>query len=384
MSGPTYLDHAATAFPKAPGVAAAMARFLEQEAGNPGRGGHRLSLAAARRIESVRAAAARFFGCATERLFFGPGATYWLNALLTAWLPRGGRVLVSALEHNAVMRPLRHLERRRALDVEVLAGGEGGALDPETVQQGCRARPTDLVVIAHASNVSGLVQPVEEIARRIAPVPLVVDGAQTAGSRPFTFDDSGVAAFVASAHKGLLGPPGLGLLLLGEDRALGPFLRGGTGSRSESEDMPDLWPDALEPGTPNTAGIAGLGAALDWFEEQGGDEPGRRTRELAADMRTRLARIPGVRLHGLRPGDDAVAIVSFTVDGEDNGELAAWLDREQGLALRAGLHCAPAAHRCLGTFPAGTLRASPGPLATSADCERLVEALEIRTREKGR
>ncbi len=384
MSELVYLDHAATAFPKAPGVAAAMSRFLEQEAGNPGRGGHRLAVAAARRIETVRAAAAGLLGCAPERLFFGPGATYWLNALLNGWLPPGGRVLVSALEHNAVMRPLRHLERRLGLEVEVLAGEPGGALDPSTVRRATRARSTDLVVIAHASNVSGLVQPVEEIARAIAPVPLLVDGAQAAGARPFAFDDSAVAAYVTSAHKGLLGPPGLGLLLLAEGRRLSPLLRGGTGSHSESEEMPEAWPDALEAGTPNAVGIAGLGAALEWIEGQGLETLSRRSSSLVCEVRERLGEVPGLRLHGLRPVDEAVAIVAFTVEGEDSGELAAWLDRNWGLALRAGLHCAPAAHRCLGTFPAGTLRASFGPLATAADARRLVEALVARLEDRHR
>ncbi len=376
MSTAAYLDHAATSFPKAPGVAGAVARYLETEAGNPGRGGHRLTVAATRTVENARAAAAELLGAPPERTMLGPGATFWLNTALAGWLRPGDRVVTSALEHNAVMRPLRHLEETLDLEVAVVEGAAAdGVPSPAEVKAAVRARPTRLVVLVHACNVSGVVLPVSEIARAVAPVPVLVDGAQTAGSLPFDFEASGVAAFACSAHKGLLGPPGLGLLLLAEGIDLPPLVRGGTGSRSESEHMPHDLPDRLEAGTPNGAGAAGLAAACAWLTDHGVARLHGEQEALRERLATELAAIPGIRLVGWRPQQAAVGIVSFVLANRDGGELAGWLDSAHGLMLRAGLHCAPAAHRRLGSFPAGTLRVGIGPFIGQAQLERLVRAL---------
>lgn len=376
MNEPAYLDHAATAFPKAPGVTEAVARFLESQAGNPGRGGHRLTVAATRVVEEARCAAAELLGARAERTFLGPGATYWINTVLTSWLRAGDRVVTSALEHNAVMRCLRHLEEVLGLDVVVVEGAASdGVPSPGEVAEAVTSRPTRMAVLTHASNVSGAVLPVAEVARQIAPVPLLVDGAQTAGSVPFDLGSSGVTAFACSAHKGLLGPPGLGLLLLAEGAEVTPLVRGGTGSNSESEVMPPAYPDMLEAGTPNAAGAAGLGAACTWIASQGVARLHDRQIELRTRLAADLAGLPAVELVGWRARQPAVGILSFTVAGWDNGELAARLDRQHGLLLRAGLHCAPAAHRRLGTFPSGTLRAGIGPFTDDAHLGRLVSAL---------
>ena len=203
--GIIYLDHGATSFPKAPGVAAAVARFLDEAAGNPGRGGHRLTVAASRAIEEARESVARLLGADPERTLLGPGATFWLNAIFTARLCPGDRVVTSALEHNAVMRPLRHLESTGGVEVSVVRGRDpGGVPTAEEVSRMVARKPTALVVMTHASNVSGAVLPVEAVARAVAPVPVVVDGAQTAGSLPVDFAAMGVGAFVCSGHKGLI------------------------------------------------------------------------------------------------------------------------------------------------------------------------------------
>ncbi len=380
---PVYLDHAATSFPKAPGVAEAVARFLERDAGNPGRGGHRLTVAASRAVEACREEVAALLGADPSRTLLGPSATFWLNALLQGFLQSGDRVVVSSLEHNAVMRPLRHLEHERGLTVRVVQTQHlGGVPSPEELAAACLEEPTRLAVLTHASNVSGAMLPVEEIARVVAPVPVVVDGAQSAGSVPFDFERSGLAAFACSGHKGLLGPPGTGVLLLAPEPALSlpPLVRGGTGSRSESEIMPDMLPDRFEAGTPNSAGFAGLAIAADWLRAQGLDTIHEREIDLAHRLAGQLADIPGVRLHGWLPDEARVATVSFTLDGADNGELATWLDRERGIMLRVGLHCAPAAHRRLGTFPDGTLRAGIGPFTTRDQIDRLVRAMAEASR----
>ena len=373
-----YLDHGATSFPKAPGVAASMAAFLEEAAGSPGRGGHRFSVAATRAVEDARERAARLLGGDPDRTLLGPGATFWLNALLRGLLRAGDRVVVSSLEHNSVMRPLRRLERERGILVRVVEGEDPlGIPAPTEVAAAVAEAPTRLVVVTHASNVTGEVLPVAAIAAAVAPVPVVVDGAQSAGSVPFDFGASGAAAFTASGHKGLLGPTGVGVLLLDERlaRELPPLLDGGTGSRSESEDMPAWLPDRLEAGTPNTVGIVGLGAACRWLAERTVEAVAAHEAALARRAAEGLAAVPGVRLHGWREGRPRTGLLSFTVDGLDPGELAARLDREHGLALRVGLHCAPAAHRRIGTFPGGTLRAGFGPFNVAADADLLVEAV---------
>jgi selenocysteine lyase/cysteine desulfurase len=383
-AGAGYLDHAATSFPKAPGVVEAMARLLREAAGNPGRGGHRLTLTASRVVETCRERVADLLGGHPERTLLGPGATFWLSTVLASVARPGSRIVTSSLEHNAVMRPLRHLERTRGVRVDqVEAAAATGVPTADEVAARVAEAETAAVVMTHASNVSGAVVDVATIARAIAPVPLVVDGAQSAGSLPFDLEASGVAAFACSGHKGLLGPTGVGVLLLAEGFEVEPLVRGGTGSRSESLEMPELLPDRLEAGTPPTAAIAGLGAACAWLDRHGVEQVHRHQLELLRRAAAGLAGLPGVVLHGLSgepgtdpaPGGAHVGTLSFSVTGMDPGELALRLDRQHGLMLRVGLHCAPTAHRRLGTFPDGTLRASFGPFAEAAVIDRLVAAV---------
>ena len=371
-----YLDHGATSWPNAPGVVEAVAHFLEHEAGNPGRGGHRLTVAASRAIEGARDDVASLLGAHPERTLFGPGATFWLNTVLLSRLDPGDRVVTSALEHNAVMRPLRWLEQSRGVELAIVPGEDPDGLpSAEDFRRETARKPTALVILTHASNITGAVLPIAEIARVVAPVPVLVDGAQTAGSLPVDFSRLGTAAYVCSGHKGLLGPPGVGVLLLGEDFNIDPLVRGGTGSRSESEEMPEYLPDGLEAGTPNGPGIAGIGAACRWLAERGIEEVAEQEQRLVRRLANGLREISGVRLHGWQDDAAHTGILSFTVSGCDNGDLGARLDREHGICLRAGLHCAPAAHRRLGTFPDGTLRAGIGPFNTEADVDALVGAV---------
>jgi cysteine desulfurase family protein len=371
-----YLDHGATAFPRAPGVAQAMVRFLDEASGNPGRGGHRLAVAAARAIEAAREEVAALLGGDPERTLFGAGATFWLNTVLASVLGEGSRVVASALEHNAVMRPLRFLEQSRGVEIVVVeAADPNGVPTPEEIAARVAEAPTALVVLTHASNVSGAVLPVAEAARAVAPVPVLVDAAQTAGTLPIDFADLGAAALVCSGHKGLLGPPGIGVLLLAPDFEVEPLVRGGTGSRSESEEMPEFLPDRLEAGTVNGAGATGLGAACAWLGGRTVEAVTEHELGLVGLLATGLGTITGVRLHGWTESSQHIGVLSFTLDGVDNGELAAWLDRRHGVCLRAGLHCAPAAHRRLGTFPNGTLRAGIGPFNTEEDVDSLVRAI---------
>jgi len=371
-----YLDHGATAFPKAPEVGEAVALFLNHSAGNPGRGGHRLTVAASRVVEGAREDVAGLLGGSPERTVFGPGATFWINAVLASRISAGDRVVTTALEHNAVMRPLRWLEKKRRIKIVVVKGkaADGVPTADEIVDSATRA-PTALVILNHASNVTGAVLPVADVAKAVSPVPVLVDAAQTAGSLPIDFGEIGPAALVASGHKGLLGPPGIGILMLAPWFDIDPLVRGGTGSRSESEEMPEHLPDLLEAGSANSAGAAGLGASCAWIRKRTVEKIHERGQLLLGRLVSGLSEIPGVFLHGWDPDKPRVPLLSFTVRGKDVGELATWLDRKHGIMVRAGLHCAPAAHQRIETFPSGTIRVGIGPFNTETDIDALVEAV---------
>jgi selenocysteine lyase/cysteine desulfurase len=383
MSAPIYLDGAATSFPKAPGVPEAVADFLRSSAGNPGRGGHRLTVAASRVVEAARTSVATLLGGDPERTLFVPGCTFALNTVLFGLLGPGDRVVCSALEHNAVMRPLRALEAGRGVRIRVLRG-EGPAALPtvDEVRAAIAEAPTRLVVLPHASNVSGAVLPIAALTAAAAPVPVLIDAAQSAGSVALDFAATGAAALCCSGHKGLLGPTGIGVLLLAPWFSPPPLVLGGTGSRSASEEMPDALPDAFEAGTPNTAGIAGLAAACAWVADRGVDALHAHALALVRRGAEGLAGLPGVELVGGPFPDAHTGTLSFRVHGADLGEMALWLDREAGLQLRAGLHCAPAAHRRLGTFPDGTLRAAFGPFNAMEHADSLVAAVARYQRER--
>jgi len=231
------------------------------------------------------------------------------------------------------------------------------------------------VIMTHASNVTGAVLPVAEVAQAVSPVPVLVDAAQTAGSLPVDFGEIGAAALVTSGHKGLLGPPGIGALLLAPWFDIEPLVRGGTGSRSESLEMPEHLPDRLEAGTANTAGAAGLGAACTWIRERTVEAIHERGQQLLERLVEGFREVPGVFFHGWDADSPRVSILSFTMHGKDNGELAAWLDSKHGIMVRAGLHCAPSAHQRLETFPNGTIRVGIGPFNTESDIDALAEAV---------
>ena len=372
-----YLDHGATAFPKAPEVAEAVALFLNQAAGNPGRGGHRLTVSASRVVEGAREDVAALLGGDPERTVFGPGATFWINAVLASRLSSGDRVVTTSLEHNAVMRPLRWFEKNRRIKVVTVNGrASNGVPTADEIVDSVTRAPTSLVVMNHASNVTGVVLPVAEVAQAVSPVPVLVDAAQTAGSLPIDFGEIGAAALAASGHKGLLGPPGIGFLLLAPWFDIEPLVRGGTGSRSESEEMPEHLPDRLEAGTVNSAGAAGLGAACAWIRERTVEKIHERVQLLLQRLASGLGGIPGITLHSWNSESPRVGLLSFTMRGKDVGELALRLDRKHGIMVRAGLHCAPAAHQRLETFPNGTVRVGIGPFNTESDIDALIAAVE--------
>ncbi len=381
-----YLDHAATSWPKPPEVVRAMASFLEEAGGNPGRSGHRLSIAAGRIVYQAREAVAGLLHAPDPlAVIFTHNATHALNLALHGVLQPGDRVVTGGMEHNSVMRPLRALEAR-GVEVIVVAASPEGLFDPDDF--GRAVTPgTRLVVLNHASNVVGSLAPAAEVAQvaHAAGALFLLDAAQTAGVIPIDIQSMGIDLLAFTGHKGLQGPPGTGGLVLnlpsGEAwrdellRSIRPLLQGGTGSRSEWERQPDHLPDRLECGTPNGAGLAGLAAGIAWLHERGLESLRRHEVELTRQLIEGLSEIPDVTVYGPREAQERTAVVSFRIAGLRVSEVGKRLDEEYAVLCRVGLHCAPAAHRSLGTFPEGTIRFAPGPLTTLEDIDAALRAV---------
>jgi cysteine desulfurase family protein len=373
-----YLDHAATSWPKPPAVIDAMLDAMERAGGNPGRGGYPLALAASRVVFESRKVCATLLGVPDPRdLLLLSGATEACNLMLKGILEPGDRVVVSSMEHNAVTRPL-HVLSQRGVVVDAVPADETGFVDPDAVASALDGATVRAVVCQHASNVTGTVQPIADIAdiAHEAGALMLVDGAQAVGHLAVDLAALGVDAYAASGHKGLLGPQGVGLLYLRPGLDAEELLEGGTGG-SSSEDLgqPLARPDRYEAGTPNTPGIAGLGAAARIHLESGQAIRAEEQR-LARRLREALAAMPRIRLLGPGPDDEAVPTLSFVSETLDPDRIAFELERRWGISLRAGLHCAPAAHRTLGTIATGAVRVGIGYSNTEADIDTLIGALE--------
>jgi cysteine desulfurase family protein len=371
-----YFDNAATSWPKPPSVAAAVAEQLTNAGGNPGRSGHRLSVAAARTVENARELLAGVFRVADPgRIVFAHNATHALNLALYGLLRAGDRVVTTGVEHNSVMRPLRHLEAT-GIEVAVVPCGADGSLDLLKVEQALQPG-AHLLVTTHASNVTGTIMPVADLAvmARSHGASYLVDAAQTAGTVPIDVERLGVDLLAFTGHKGLFGPTGTGGLYVREGVELAPLVRGGTGSDSAHEIQPQFMPDIYESGTLNVAGIAGLAAGVRFLMNMGIDAVQAHERELASRFVGEASAIPGITIHGPSDAGRRCGIVSFNVAGMSPSEVGLVLDDSFDIMARTGLHCAPAAHRTLGTFPDGTVRFGLGWFNTAAEVDTAVEAL---------
>ena len=373
---PVYLDNAATSWPKPPGVLAAMQDYLENCGGNPGRAGHGKALASARMIYEARDALTALFNAPSpDRVIFTKNATEAINLLLFGFLNSGDHVIVSSMEHNAVMRPLRELESR-GVRLSVVPCDACGRLDPDVVKRAI-CPDTRLILIMHASNVTGVLLPIAEVAAiaREAEVRFAVDAAQTAGVCPIDMQALGIDFLAFTGHKSLGGPQGTGGLTLGADVNLRPLMFGGTGSASESEIQPDFLPDKLESGTLNAVGIAGLGAALADLTDFGVTNVLTHEQKLISLFRNGLREIPGVELYGPESPQEAVGVLSLNIGDLPCEEVGVRLERDFGILTRTGLHCAPAAHRTLGTFGRGTVRFSASRFSTEDDIRAALAAV---------
>lgn len=370
-----YLDNAATSSPKPPQVVRAMCGVMEKLCANPGRSGHALSLCAGRVVQACREEVARMMHMQhPERVIFTKNCTEALNLAICGILHQGDEVLVSHGEHNAVMRLVHHLAATGQITVRVMPPDGMGILQPHTLQRMISPR-TALVVVCHASNVTGVIQPVARLGAvcRENGVPFLVDAAQTAGVEDVSPEALRADMVAMPGHKGLQGPHGTGILLLNDGIDPEPLIYGGTGSQSESAAQPDLLPDRYESGTLNLPGIAGLLAGVK-FVRQHRSEIAEYESTLAARLRERLTALPGVTLLG-HPDAPKVGVVSFVAEGVDSGQIADSLS-SAGIAVRAGLHCAPAMHTWLGTMKTGAVRASVGIYNTLEEMDEFAMILE--------
>lgn len=374
-----YLDSAATTLQKPPAVASAVARAISTMA-SPGRGGHRPAMRAADTAYACRTLAGELLGVSDpERVALTFNATHSLNIAVRTLVPPGGEVVISGWEHNAVTRPL------KALNAQIRVARAPLFDEPGTLRafEGAITPQTACVICTQVSNVFGCILPIADIARlcRSRNVPLVVDASQGAGCLPVDADGWGAAFVAMPGHKGLYGPQGTGLLLCGPGIAPAPLLFGGTGSASLAQEMPEFLPDRLEAGTHNIAGVAGLLEGLRFVWKKGPQTILAHEQSLVKELGEGLTQLPGVECFLAHQAQRQGGVVSFRVAGMDCEELASALG-EQGVAVRAGLHCAPSAHQSAGTLETGTVRASFSAFNHRGEVRRFLEILERQIRGK--
>lgn len=380
-----YFDNAATSWPKPPAVQEAIHHFIEEVGGSPGRSGHRMSIEASRVVGDAREAVAELFNVEDPaRVAFTKNSTEALNIAIFGLLSQGDHAITSSMEHNSVMRPLRYLEAQCIIDLTVLPCSPAtGDLDPDDLRRVLRPN-TRLITVVHASNVIGNLLPVREIGAiaREAGVPFLVDASQTAGAYPLDVEALNIDLLAFTGHKSMLGPTGTGGLYVREGCDPQPLARGGTGSRSEQEVQPDFMPDKYEAGTLNVLGLAGLGASAGFLLATGVDRVHAHERDLVERFVQGARGLPELWLPGPTDSSRRIGVVSFLVKEMTTSKVGLILDRAFGIAARIGLHCAPAAHRTLGTFPDGTVRFGFSTFNTPAQIDYALAALAKIARER--
>jgi len=373
-----YLDNAATSFPKPKGVSAAMKTYMDQVGATINRSVYGSAQDAGLVTLQLRQRLKRLFHfpAPVTHVILTPGATWGLNMAVKGFLRPGDHCIVSSMEHNAVMRPLLQLT---GVEYDRIPCSREGLLNPGDIESLIRPN-TRLLVMAHGSNVCGSVQDAGAVGEICAKhgIAFVLDAAQTAGHYPVDFEAFGLSALCVPGHKGLLGPSGIGAMLMSEEfaKALNPIVAGGTGSASDSEYLPDYLPDRFESGTPNLPGIYGWEAALEFVENTGVEALREHEMALCRRFLDGLETMEGVALCGTKDVNRRVGVISVDFLREDNAEAAFRLETEFGILTRCGLHCAPSAHKTLDTFPRGTVRFSPGFANCEADVDAALAAIQ--------
>ncbi len=374
-----YMDNAATTFPKPRDVLDRMIDLYAARGVSPGRGGYDLALEADELVSSARKRLCNFFGGDDpDRVIFASNATDALNLVIQGAIKPGGHVVSSQLEHNSVLRPLHHLREKGLIDYDLVPFDARGFIDPDEVARAIRPE-TEFVLLTHASNVLGTIQPVEAIGAlcRERGVPLIIDAAQSAGLVPINLSAWKVSAMAFTGHKSLLGPTGIGGLVMSRGFDVQTTRFGGTGIDSQEPVHTQTYPHRLEAGTINFLGVLGLMAGLDYLAARGMEAILEEERSLTRRLWEGLAELKGVKLYGDDCLDRRLGVILANVEGMTAADVAAILDGDFGIATRAGLHCAPLVHQRLGTGREGGVRFSVGPFNSEEEVDRAVEAMAV-------
>lgn len=374
-----YFDNSSSAFPKAPGVGEKMMEIIVQGAVNVNRGTYQTAYNLEMIIYETREMLSKLFnGGKPSNVIFTPSITYSLNYFIKGYLKKGDHIIISGLEHNAVMRPLAQM-KELGIEYSVAHSDEKGNTNAEAFKKEIKEN-TRAIITLHGSNVCGTVMPIEDIGRvaREAGLKFVVDTAQTAGILPIDMQAANIDFLAFTGHKGLLGPQGIGGFIIEDGLAseMEPLITGGTGSASDSIKVPEVLPDKFESGTPNIPGIIGLNTALKYLGRSGIKNIFHKEMELTQYFISNIKKITGVSIAGNDTINNRVAVVSLDFKGMDNSEVAFFLDSNYGICTRVGLHCAPEAHKVLGTYPEGTVRFSFGHMNTKDEIDICVKAIK--------
>lgn len=373
-----YLDNSATSWPKPPSVVAKMSDYLNNYGANPGRSGFAMAVRAGREISETRELIAEFFNVPdSERVIFTANATHALNIVLKGLLKENDHVIISALEHNCVVRPLRLLEKEKNISITIVTCDNTGKINLTELENSFRSN-TRTVITLHGSNVSGTILPIREIGAicKKHNIPYIVDASQTVGFMPVDMAQDNISALAFTGHKKLYGPPGIGALCLNENIMIPSFIQGGTGSNSDSDMMPDFLPDQHEAGTKNSVGIIGLKAGMEFIKNKGIVKIRTDLNDLTQTFIKGLSEINEVTLYGPEIGTERLPVISFNISNMLPDETAFQLDKDYGIMVRAGLHCAPLAHKTIGTFPIGTARFSLGCFNTPEEIHYAIESVK--------
>lgn len=378
----TYFDNAATSFPKPDIVYDSIMKVMKEYGANPGRSGHKLALRLGREIFETRELIAKLFNIKNPmNIIFTFNCTESLNLGIKGILERGDHVITTSMEHNSVLRPLKALEEL-GIETTVVEGDSMGRIDPRDIEKNIKDN-TKLIVTTHVSNLTGTIMPIEEIGKiaKKNNVYYLVDAAQSAGVYNIDVKKMNIDILAFPGHKGLLGPQGTGGLYIGENINLKEMMQGGTGSISHLLEQPDVNPDRYESGTPNGPGIVGLGTGIKYIMEEGIDNIRRHEEELTKYFIEEVVKIKGVKVYGPLNVKEQGAVVPINIGDEDSSEISYILDEHYNIAVRPGLHCAPVAHKTIGTFEQGVVRFSFGPFNNFDEIELGIKAIKEISKE---
>lgn len=372
-----YFDNATTTWPKPPEVIKAMSDYMSSNSAVPGRSGHAFAFNSAKEVFETRELVAHFFNLPlSEKVIFTLNATHAINYALKGLLKKGAHVITSCLEHNAVWRPLKHLEKNNIIELDVWQVNKKGAFDIKSLERLLKPN-TKAIVLTHASNVTGQVLSLNKVGALCARegVALIADAAQTAGIIPIDMQRDNIDILIFSGHKNFYGPTGTGGLCINEKVDLEPLFQGGTGSSSENSAHPIFYPDKLEAGTLNTVGIVALKAGINHINHIGLETVNEKLYHLRSYLAEKLHEINTATVYDTATNTPKTPVVSFNLKGLPSSEVAMLLDKDYGIMCRAGIHCAPVTHKTLGTLPHGTVRFGLSLYNTKQEIDYTIKAL---------